>query len=60
MMTRKDYIAISDVLNLFRNAIDRGIMEDLVSEFADMLQEDNSNFNRKRFAEAVFGEEVNI
>lgn len=56
-MTRKDYYAISDVLNLFRNAIDRGIMEDLVGEFSDMLEEDNPNFNRKRFAEAVFGEE---
>lgn len=58
MMTRKDYVNVADILNLFRNAIDRGIMDDLVNEFSDMFAEDNPNFNRTKFYEAVFAEEV--
>lgn len=58
MMTRKDYVAVADILNLFRNAIDRGIMDDLVDEFSEMFAEDNKNFNSKKFYEAVFAEEA--
>lgn len=57
-MTRKDYIVIADILNLFRDEIDRGTLLEMINEFSDMFLEDNKNFNSKKFAEAVLAEEI--
>jgi hypothetical protein len=56
MMTRKDYVSVADILNLFRDDVDKQFMIDLVNEFSDFFQEDNPRFNPKRFHEAVFAE----
>ena len=53
MMTRKDYVAIADILNLFRDEIPMTTLEDLISEFSDFFIADNKNFNPKKFAEAI-------
>jgi hypothetical protein len=53
MMTRKDYVAVADILSGYSNAmIDNFWWEDLVNDFALMFAEDNPNFNRKKFLEA--------
>lgn len=57
MMTRKDYVATAEILSLFTNVIDREILEDMISEFSFMFSQDNQNFNRKKFAEAVLEKE---
>lgn len=45
-MTKKDYIAIAEVLNANRADMP------LVLDMADMLSEDNARFDRSRFVEA--------
>ena len=45
-MTKKDYEAIAEILDA--NVADLGI----VFDFADMLEEDNPRFDRKRFIDA--------
>lgn len=53
MMTRKDYVKVSDILAGYSQAmIDNFWWEDLVNDFALMFAEDNPNFNRKKFLEA--------
>ena len=58
MMTRKDYVAIADIFNLFRDEIPMTTLEDLISEFSDFFLADNKNFNSKKFAEAILAKEV--
>lgn len=51
-MTRKDYIKIAEILSEARGRRDLGRMESLLlvtSRLANMLEEDNSNFNRQKF-----------
>lgn len=53
MMTRKDYVAVSEILAGYQLAmIDNFWWEDLVNDFADMFAKDNPNFDRKRFTQA--------
>jgi hypothetical protein len=53
MMTRKDYVAVADILSGYSNAmIDNFWWEDLVNDFADFFAKDNPNFNREKFTEA--------
>lgn len=54
--TRKDYISVADILNMFRDEIDMTVMQDLVTEFSDFFTEDNKNFNPQRFSDAIFAE----
>jgi hypothetical protein len=56
MMTRKDYVNVADILNLFRDSMDKHLMTDLVNEFSDFFIEDNPRFNSQKFSEAVFAE----
>ena len=56
MMTRKDYVAVADILNLFRDDVEKQTLVDLVNEFSDFFEEDNPNFKREKFSEAVFAE----
>jgi len=55
MMTRKDYIATADILDvLVSTATDETIGDvlDAVDAFADMFANDNPRFDRKRFVNA--------
>ena len=52
-MTRKDYVAVSEILAGYKLAmIDGYWWEDLVNDFADFFAKDNPNFNREKFIEA--------
>jgi len=55
-MTKKDYIKIADILRKFHsNAVVNNnaemiyVIEGIANDFADMLKEDNANFDRNRF-----------
>ncbi len=52
MMTRKDYVAISDLLYSYRPIIDEMAFELMVHEFANLMEEDNERFMRDRFVRA--------
>lgn len=52
MMTRKDYIRTSEILNAFKNEIEETTFEDLVFNFAKMFADDNSRFDFNRFENA--------
>lgn len=55
MMTRKDYIATADILDvLVATATDETIGDilDAVDAFADMFAKDNERFDRTRFINA--------
>jgi hypothetical protein len=50
MMTRKDYVSVSEILAGYKVAmIDEFWFEDLVNDFADFFAKDNPNFNRDKF-----------
>jgi hypothetical protein len=50
MMTRKDYVAVSEILQGYKGAmIDQYWFEDLINDFADFFAKDNPNFNRDKF-----------
>jgi len=51
-MTRKDYVKIAEVIaTAWMDSQDT--RESLASDFADMLEADNPNFNRDRFLKAA-------
>ena len=55
MMTRKDYVATADILEvLVTTATDESFpdIQDAVDAFAEMFANDNPRFDRKRFVEA--------
>ena len=55
MMTRKDYIATADILEvLVATATDESFpdVQDAIDSFAEMFAKDNPRFDRKRFVEA--------
>ena len=56
MMTRKDYVKVAKILNDYysNNPVEISEFKYLVSDFSDMFKADNSNFNRDKFAEAVY------
>lgn len=57
MMTRKDYVAVAEILSSFKNLIaDQFTFEDLVDEFADMFSADNPNFKYDKFREACIND----
>ena len=52
VMTRKDYVKIAEVIaTAWMDSQDT--RESLASDFADMLEADNPNFNRDRFLKAA-------
>ena len=55
-MTRKDYVKVAKILNDYysNNPVEISEFKYLVSDFSDMFKADNSNFNRDKFAEAVY------
>ncbi len=62
MMTRKDYVAIANVLNGFLKdanqypALVSNYDDFLVQPFIKMLEKDNPNFDGDRFWEACFND----
>ena len=59
MMTRKDYVAVAEILNRhFSNyPVEISDFKELVFDFADMFADDNPNFNEDKFIEAVYGKD---
>ena len=53
MMTRKDYVAVAEILNSYHLDIDSQVFEDLLSDFQTFFKRDNSNFDLTRFRDAV-------
>ena len=59
MMTRKDYVAVAEILSGYQNAmIDNYWWEDLVNDFANLFAEDNPNFKRDKFTKACEGMDI--
>lgn len=57
MMTRKDYVAVAEILSSFKDLIgDEFTYQDLVDEFGDMFSADNPNFKYDKFREACLSE----
>jgi hypothetical protein len=57
MMTRKDYVAVAEILSDFKSGIANEIVfQDLVDEFADFFSADNVNFKYDKFREACNNE----
>ncbi len=53
MMTRKDYVAVAEILQGYQMAMIDGFWyEDLVNDFSIMFAEDNPNFQEDKFKEA--------
>jgi hypothetical protein len=53
MMTRKDYVAVAEILSSYKDLIgDEFTFQDLVDEFADFFSADNPNFKLDKFREA--------
>lgn len=60
MMTRKDYVAVSNILLDYQEIIDSVEYLDLCRDFAKYMAQDNDRFDSRRFLEAcgiVFQEE---
>ena len=60
MMTRKDYIQVSNILKAFSNEIYPEVFEDLVNEFAEFFQADNDRFDKARFEKACGIDEIGL
>ena len=54
MMTRKDYIETSKILNKFMDRIDGNAFDDLVFEFSEWFLSDNPRFSQEKFEEACY------
>jgi hypothetical protein len=56
MMTRKDYVAVAEILSKYVDKVDNDYLSDLARDFSDMFQKDNERFDYLRFLKAVFNE----
>ena len=55
MMTRKDYVKVSDILREYgEDNPESQSFGTLVAAFADYMQSDNPRFDRHRFIDACF------
>jgi hypothetical protein len=53
MMTRKDYVAVAEILSSYKDLMnDNFLFEDLVEDFSSFFSEDNPNFKFDKFREA--------
>ena len=52
MMTRKDYVSTADILFSVKHAVTPEIHEHLISQFSEMLANDNERFDAERFKQA--------
>ena len=54
MMTRKDYVKVSDILRSYQDEVTQTVFEDLIMDFADFFQADNDNFSPLTFENACY------
>lgn len=54
MMTRKDYVNVSELLNAYRLKIDERVFDTLIHDFAGIMAEDNERFMADRFISACW------
>ena len=59
-MTRKDYVEVAKILNLYADEIHKDTLRHLVDEFCDFFQEDNPRFDSARFMSAVIGNNESV
>jgi hypothetical protein len=53
MMTRKDYVAVAEILSSYKDLIgDEFTFHDLVDDFGALFESDNPNFKFEVFREA--------
>jgi hypothetical protein len=52
MMTRKDYIAVSEILGDYQEVMDGDEYFSICLDFAKYMSKDNDRFDMKRFMEA--------
>jgi len=57
MMTRKDYVTTSAILNKFIEVIPEYSFEALVAEFVTMFKADNDRFLAERFEDACYADD---
>lgn len=55
MMTRKDYVAVAEILNKSKNEISSNAFHNLVIDFSDLFFADNPNFSPAKFEMACYG-----
>lgn len=60
MMTRKDYVEVSNILKSFSDEIHPQVFEDIVEEFAQFFQSDNERFDKARFEKACGVDEIGL
>ena len=49
MMTRKDYVAVSEILSNYQDVIDSDDYYEMVMDFGKMMKLDNTRFDLSRF-----------
>jgi hypothetical protein len=49
MMTRKDYVAVSDILSNYQDVMDSDDFYEMVIDFGKMMKLDNVRFDLSRF-----------
>lgn len=55
MMTRKDYVAVAEILNSSaKDFMSQEDFQELVNDFSDFFLADNPNFSHPRFELACF------
>jgi hypothetical protein len=54
MMTRKDYVAVADLLNRYALSIDENTFDILIHDFAGLMAQDNERFIADRFISACW------
>jgi len=52
MMTRKDYIAVAEILNYASDKTHPALFSKIVNDFAEMFAKDNERFDITRFHKA--------
>lgn len=54
MMTRKDYVAVADILHTYAPKIDGRVFDLLIHDFAGLMAQDNERFIADRFISACW------
>ena len=52
MMTRKDYVAVANILKEYRQSMEEKDYSDLCNDFADYMEKDNPRFQDLTFLKA--------
>jgi hypothetical protein len=59
MMTRRDYIAVSDILSEYAPLVEQHeLFDQMVNDFADYMADDNDRFLRAKFVDACYSKIV--